>query len=127
MARYRSIDEGLDQVIVGPHGEVLYTMAGSAEHARAEVARLEEQARAALEALDSGDPLRLCELGWHRVEPGGLFFRQAGGQVGRMLVFRVGPLPLPEAVTVIKAIGPNAQPWTCAVCGAEVGTQAPTG
>ena len=76
--------------------------------------RLHQEVQA---AYASDDPTALCRVGWHQVSDGGAFFTFCNGVVNKMLHFRVGPKPGFWWSTHIAAIGPNAIPWNCSVCG----------
>jgi hypothetical protein len=82
----------------------------------------------ALAALGSDDPTALCLLGWHRRLPGDgvsfderqVFFRFRAGKIGGELRWAVGAEPVEFTATTITGIGPQAQPWICAICGSAV-------
>jgi len=123
-------------------GVVVVTCGGSRSFAERERARLDEDEDRSNRALDSGDPLALCRLGWHRLAldsglppdsrrqvgfPAFPFFRHAAtiGEAGGALVFLVADVPYLHAIRSVKALG-NLTPWGCATCGELIPSALPT-
>lgn len=76
-----------------------------------------------LAAAVSDDPGALCRIGWHQFsEANGRvsFFVFYCGRVGEQLHYGLGPRPGKWWSTHITAIGPQATPWTCSVCGQDI-------
>lgn len=72
-------------------------------------------------ALESGDPLALCRLGWHRLhedflERGSFFWWMGGVRIGERMNFWVGREPFTWSSTMVAGLGPQAVPWKCCVC-----------
>jgi hypothetical protein len=76
-------------------------------------------------ALETGDRLALCRIGWHRQrwENQGWtpYFRCRGGHVGHRIRFQVGGAPFEYACGSMECLGDLAEPWPCEVCGGHVG------
>ena len=88
---------------------------------------LYQQEKEGLAALHADDPLALCRMGWHQHEFDGssrAFFRFMSGVVGQRLNYWIGSSPIRWDCARIAGIGPQATPWTCAVCGEQVPNQA---
>lgn len=92
--------------------------------AKAVCKRMWRDEKTSLAAMASDDPLALCRLGWHQRDISGgvrTFYRFMSGHVGERLNFWVGQEPIEWTATKIADLGPNAKPWTCAVCEKQIG------
>lgn len=83
------------------------------ERLTAEYLGREQEERETIAAMDSGDRLALCRLGWHRAR-GWTWFRWVAGTSNEMWIYRVGKVPFDHACTTIWSYG--NPPIRCSVC-----------
>jgi hypothetical protein len=107
------------------HGPILSVSAYLAElpHVVKDYAHREDDEDRTIAALESGDPIGPCRLGWHRTDAAGWFRLANAGRRGALIVYWIGSQPFVCACRSLMSMG--GVTITCRRCGTDVDATTP--